>query len=175
MVYSAKVTTTPDPVDTWIDAWRTELPESVFASTELIRRILFLSAELEVVIRGRLTEFRLTPAEFDVLTALRCSGEPYRMKPNRIARVLMLSTGGTTNVTHRLVARGLVVREADPEDARSAWLRLTPEGVGIAERVAVAVGRATQSDFFDRAPTELVDRATDTLRELCTAFPRLRR
>ncbi|MET8978861.1 MarR family transcriptional regulator [Streptomyces sp. NPDC004539] len=168
------MTTTPDPVDTWIDAWRTELPESVFASTELTKRILFLSAELEAVMRRRLGDFQLTPAEFDVLTALRRSGEPYRMKPNRLARVLMLSTGGTTNVTHRLVARGLVEREADPEDARSTWLRLTPEGVDTAERAVVTVGQATQSDLFDGAPTELVDKATDTLRELFAASPRLR-
>ncbi|QNP76212.1 MarR family transcriptional regulator [Streptomyces roseirectus] len=125
--------------------------------------------------RRRLADFQLTPAEFDVLTALRRTGDPYRMKPNRLARALMLSSGGTTNVTHRLVARGLVVREADPEDARSTWLRLTPEGVDTAERAVVSVGEATQSDLFDGAPTDLVEKTTAALRELFAAAPRLRR
>ncbi|WP_455712173.1 hypothetical protein [Streptomyces canus] len=49
-------------------------------------------------------------------------GEPYRTKPNQLARSLMLSTGGTTNVPHRFVARGAVEREDDPADTRSTWL-----------------------------------------------------
>ncbi|WP_416967929.1 MarR family winged helix-turn-helix transcriptional regulator [Streptomyces sp. 4F14] len=169
------MTTTPDPVDTWIDSWRTELPESVLTSTELIKRILCLSAGLEAAMRRTLAEFQLTPAEFDVLTALRRSGEPYRMKPNRLARLLMLSTGGTTNVTHRLVARGYVVRVADPDDARSAWLHLTPEGVDIAGRAVLTVGRAVETDLFEGAPTDLVDQATHALRALFAEAPGLRR
>lgn len=169
------VTTKPDPVDTWLDSWRAELPESLFASTELTKRILFLSAGLDAAMRRALAEFQLTPAEFDVLTALRRSGEPYRMKPNHLARLLMLSTGGTTNVAHRLVARGYVVREADPEDARSAWIHLTPEGIDIAGRAVIAVGEAVQTDLFDGAPTERVDQATQALRDLSAEAPRLRR
>ncbi|MFM9443631.1 MarR family winged helix-turn-helix transcriptional regulator [Streptomyces acidiscabies] len=168
------MTTKPDRVDTWIDSWRAELPESVFASTELTERILSLSAGLDAAMRRALADFPLTPAEFDVLTALRRSGEPYRMKPNHLARLLMLSTGGTTNVAHRLVARGYVVREADPEDARSAWIHLTPEGIDVAGRAVVAVGEAVQTDLFEGVPTERVDQATQALRALSAEAPRPR-
>ncbi|MGW0949195.1 MarR family winged helix-turn-helix transcriptional regulator [Streptomyces sp. NPDC002623] len=85
----------------------------------------------------------------------------------------MLSTGGTTNVTHRLVARRLVERESDPADARSTWLRLTPDGVALAER-AVLANAAAHHALFEGAPTAVVDAATTALRDLLAACPGLR-
>ncbi|MEU6379124.1 MarR family transcriptional regulator [Streptomyces sp. NPDC046909] len=166
------MTTTPDPVDVWMDSWRTELPEVEHASSELTKRIMFMTSALDGVMRRELTELGLTPAEFDVLVALRRAGAPYRMKPNQLARSLMLSTGGTTNVTHRLVARGLVEREDDPDDARSTWLRLTPDGVALAER-SVLVSSAAHDALFEGVPAEIVEAATTALRELFAAVPGL--
>lgn len=94
------------------------------------------------------------------------------MKPNRLARSLMLSTGGTTNVTHRLVARHLVERENDPDDARSTWLRLTADGIALAER-AVLVNAAAHDALFEGVPAEVLEAATAALRELFAATPGL--
>lgn len=148
------------------------MPEVVFTSLELSKRIMFLSAALERVARLVLAELGLTVAEFDVLAALRRAGEPYRMKPKQLARSLMLSTGGTTNVTHRLVARGAVEREDDPADARSTWIRLTPDGIALAERAVLAIS-AEHDAFFQGVPTEVIDGATAALRDLVTACPAL--
>lgn len=166
------MTSKPDPVAAWMDAWRAELPAVEHPSTELSKRIMFLSAALDDVMRRELTELGLTAAEFDVLTALRRAGAPYRMKPNRLARALMLSTGGTTNVTHRLVARGTVERESDPGDARSSWLKLTPAGVELAER-AVLAASAAHEKFFAGLPEEQVRATTESLRRLFEAHPKL--
>lgn len=160
-------------MDAWLDAWRAELPDVLQPSSDLTKRILLLSGALDGVMRRELAEFELTPAEFDVLTALRRAGAPYRMKPNQLARSLMLSTGGTTNVTHRLVARGVVERERDPDDARSAWLRLTPDGVTLAGQAVIAVNAAVHADLFNGVPTEVIDAATAALRDLFTASPGL--
>lgn len=166
------VTTTPDPVNVWMDSWRSELPEVEHASSELTKRIMFAGGVLDGVMRRELTGLGLTAAEFDVLVALRRAGAPYRMKPNRLARSLMLSTGGTTNVTHRLVARHLVERENDPDDARSTWLRLTADGIALAER-AVLVNAAAHDALFEGVPAEVVEAATAALRELFAATPSL--
>ena len=72
-----------------MDSWRNELPEVERPSSELTKRIMFMSSTLDSVMRRELTELGLTPAEFDMLVALRRSGAPYRMKPNRLARSLM--------------------------------------------------------------------------------------
>lgn len=155
-----------------MQAWRAELPEILFASSELSKRIMFLSAALDRVTRRDLAEFGLTMAEFDVLVTLRRAGEPYRMKPNQLARSLMLSTGGTTNVTHRLVARGAVAREDDPADARSTWIRLTSDGIALAERAVLAVS-AEHDASFEGVPAEVIDAATVALRDLITSCPGL--
>ena len=155
-----------------MQAWRAELPEILFASSELSKRIMFLSAALDRVTRRDLAEFGLTLAEFDVLVTLRRAGEPYRMKPNQLARSLMLSTGGTTNVTHRLVARGAVEREDDPADARSTWIRLTADGSALAERAVLAIS-AEHDAFFEGVPAEVIDAATAALRDLIIACPAL--
>lgn len=87
-------------------------------------------------------------------------------------RSLLLSTGGTTNVTHRLVARGLVEREDDPDDARSTWLRPTPDGVALAER-SVLVSSAAHDALFEGVPAEIVEAATAALRVLFASVPGL--
>lgn len=155
-----------------MQAWRAELPEALFASSELNKRIMFLSTALDRVMRSDLAELGLTAAEFDVLVTLRRAGEPYRMKPNQLARSLMLSTGGTTNVIHRLVARGAVEREDDPDDARSTWIRLTPDGIALAGRAVIAVS-AEHDAFFEGVPAEVIEAATVALRDLITACPAL--
>ncbi len=155
-----------------MDSWRAELPEVERSSSELTKRIMFMSGVLDGVMRRELTELGLTPAEFDVLVTLRRSGTPYRMKPNQLARSVMLTTGGTTNVTHRLVARGVVEREDDPDDARSTWLRLTPDGVALAER-AVLANAAAHDALFDGVPAAAVEAATAALRELFAVSPSL--
>lgn len=165
---------TPDPVDAMLEGWRSELPTVLYPSAELAKRALFLARVLDGVLRGELAELGLTPAEFELLVSLRRVGAPYRMKPNQVSRSLLLSTGGTTNVAHRLVARGLVVRDDDPEDARSTWLRLTPEGVAMAER-AVLAATAEQDALFDGVPAEVLEAATTALRDLFAASPALRR
>jgi DNA-binding MarR family transcriptional regulator len=84
---------------------------------------------------------------------------PQSVKPNQLARSLMLSSGGATNVTHRLVSRGLIVRVGDPADARGTWLRLTPEGVKLAER-AVRANAAAHDALFRDMPSAVVEAAT---------------
>src|SRR5690349_3661011 len=90
--------TVADPVEQILTSWQAELPEVLGPTSELTKRILVLAGELGAATRRELPAFGLTGAEFDVLTALRRSGPPYRLKPNELSRALLLSTGGTSNV-----------------------------------------------------------------------------
>ena len=157
-----------DPVDELINAWKAELPEVLDPSSELTKRILVLAAELGATTRRELPGFGLTGAEFDVLTALRRSGKPYRLKPNELSRGLLLSTGGTSNVVNRLVAEGLVEREPDPDDGRSTLIRLTPKGIKLAEE-AVRATTAAHAELFARVPPAVLRAATKALRDLAAA------
>lgn len=162
-----------DQVDELIKAWQAELPVVLGPTSELAKRIMVLSGELAAVTKRELPAFGLTTAEFDVLTSLRRSGKPYRLKPNELSRSLLLSTGGTSNVVNRLVSGGLVEREADQDDGRSTLIRLTAKGVALAGEVVGAVS-AAHAELFDAVPDAVLRAATEALRELST-YTRTRR
>jgi len=160
-------------VEELIAAWRDELPDVLGPTMELTKRVLVLAGELNEATRRELPRFGLTPAEFDVLAALRRSGAPYRLKANELSRSLLLSTGGTSNIVNRLVGRGLVCREPDPGDGRSTLVALTDSGMKVAE-AAVRANSAAHADVFADLPPEVTRAATDVLREVFAIIDRSR-
>ncbi len=70
----------------------------------------------------------LTLAEFGVLEALHHKG---RMLLGEVQRSLLVSSGGVTYLVDRLEARGLVRREACPEDRRARYAALTDQGTAF--------------------------------------------
>ena len=154
-----------DKVDQLISAWQRELPSSLYPTTELTKRLMVLAGDLGEVTRRVLRSHDLTAAEFDVLATLRRAGTPYRMKPSDLSRSLLLSSGGTSNVTNQLAGRGLVVREADPDDGRGTQIRLTEQGIEAAER-AVQASAAAHDEMWSGLPPEQLQAAAEALRAL---------
>ncbi|HEX4252052.1 MAG TPA: MarR family transcriptional regulator [Pseudonocardia sp.] len=157
--------TRADLVDGMVAAWRTELPELDGLVLQLAKRAGRLTGLIDAVTVAELDRLGRTKADYEVLSRLRSAGAPYQLKPHELASELLLSSGGTTNVLHRLTAAGLLVRHADPADRRSVWVRLTPVGVRTAEEVALAVNRA-QAARLDRLPADAARDLADQLREV---------
>jgi DNA-binding MarR family transcriptional regulator len=154
-----------DRVDEVVDEWRVQLPDTVGPAMELGKRIHRLAGRLQEVVRAETAAVGLTPAEFDVLSALRRAGAPYALKPSELASGLLLTSGGISNVLRRLQQDGVIEREADAADARVAWVKLTPQGVAVAERVVRAVTKA-QARLFAPVPQRLQHDTIGHLREL---------
>ncbi|MEV5708840.1 MarR family transcriptional regulator [Actinoallomurus sp. NPDC052274] len=155
----------PDRVDAMLAAWRAEDPGVATLTLELTKRVGRLAALCAEAAQRALEEFGVTYAEFDVLATLRRSGRPYRLKPGTLAESSMLTTGGTSNILQRLGAAGLVRREPDPDDRRSTWVCLTPEGLELTNRIVAATGREHEALFG--GVTEETGRAlADLLREV---------
>lgn len=157
-----------DPVDRLVASWERELPEVLYPTSELAKRVMVLAGQLNEATRQVLRDLGLTTAEFDVIVSLRRMGSPYRQKPSDLSRNLLLSSGGTSNVTNQLVRRGLVVREPDPDDGRGTQIRLTPEGVALAEQ-AVKASSAAHNELWAGIPAETLAEATAALRKLFRA------
>lgn len=86
----------------------------------------------------------LTIAEFAIIEAL------YHLGPlllGELQRKILVSSGGVTYLVDRLENRGLVRREACPEDRRARYAALTPDGKRLMARIfpdhARAIERAT--------------------------------
>jgi DNA-binding MarR family transcriptional regulator len=169
-----QVARSPDPADELVAAWRAELPDVVGPETELVKRVTLLATTLGEAVDAVLPDLGLTPAEFDVLAALRRAGPPFARRPNDLTRALLLSSGGTSNVVNRLAARGLVARQPDPDDRRGTLVVLTADGVALAEE-AVRVSTAAHATVLAAVPEPVLAAAADALREVFASVGTIRR
>ncbi|WP_302893418.1 MarR family winged helix-turn-helix transcriptional regulator [Actinomadura luzonensis] len=163
----------PDEIDALVPRWEEAgMSPSLVATLELSKRAARLNLLFEQAVKAELAELGLTYAEFDVLVAL-SRAPASRMKPSELAKNLLLTSGGTSNVLQRLTAAGHVEREADTGDARSRWVRLTEEGRRTAAAALEVSGRVHE-EVTAGIPEETLRRAADALREVLAPLGRRR-
>ncbi|GAA1033609.1 MarR family transcriptional regulator [Virgisporangium ochraceum] len=158
-----------DVVDGIAAVWARELAAVSGLQFELSKRAARLSALFSERVNAELAKLGLTKAEYEILAVLRAAGAPYRLRPSDIGARLMLSSGGTSNLLRRLGEERLVEREADASDARSSWVRLSAEGVAVAEKAVLAASAAQQA-LLTRVPEERAEAANAALRDLLIAL-----
>ena len=154
-----------DHVDRLIEQWARERSDLELEPMAIIGRLGRLHALATRSIAEVFARHGLQIGEFDVLAALRRSGDPFIMKPSDLARVLMLSPAGMTNRVDRLEAAGWIERRADPDDRRSSLVKLTDDGRELVDR-AVTDHVANEARLLEPlSPTErtALDRALRTL------------
>jgi DNA-binding MarR family transcriptional regulator len=109
--------------------WARERPELPMLPVETIGRLLDAAARVtRDHMNPLLAEADLNVGEFDVLTPLRRSGEPYMLCPTQLYEAALISSGGMTNRLDRLERAGLVERRPNLKDRRGRQIALTPEG-----------------------------------------------
>ena len=118
----------PDEVDGLVAAWRRERPDLDVAPMEVLSRITRLAYRLDRYRAEAFGAHGLEAYEFDVLAALRRSGEPFSLSPGQLIRETLVTSGTMTNRVDRLATRGLVEREDHPDDRRGVLVRLTDAG-----------------------------------------------
>ncbi|WP_221585303.1 MarR family winged helix-turn-helix transcriptional regulator [Microbacterium sp. G2-8] len=158
-----------DEVDRIVGAWRAERPDLDFSPMEVLSRVDRLSHHLD---RARREAFRRTdiePWEWDVLSALRRSGDLFRLSPKQLLQQTLVSSGTMTNRIDRLLERGLVERSADPADRRGVLVTLTDEG---RTRVDAAITRLidAEADLLGSMSRTDQRRLGGLLRQLLVSF-----
>lgn len=117
-----------DEVDDLVAAWRRERPDLDVSPLEVLSRVTRLARHLDRARGQAFDAHGLETWAFDVLAALRRSGEPYELSPGRLLQQTLVTSGTMTNRIDRLVSAGLVERHPDPRDGRSVIVRLTDTG-----------------------------------------------
>ncbi|NUR88961.1 MAG: MarR family transcriptional regulator [Nonomuraea sp.] len=120
-----------DAIDVMLDQWRRERPDLDLDVMGVFARLALATRAVEGAVEEVFTRHGLRQGEFDVLAALRRSGEPYTLIPSELSAVLMMSRAGMTNRLDRLEAAGLVERALDQADRRSFRVSLTAAGLRV--------------------------------------------
>ena len=90
--------------------------------------------------RSRLmADYSLQHSDFDLLTALRRSPEPYLLTPTQLLDHMLISSGGLSKALCRLEAKGMISRRPSKEDGRVSSVQLTAKGKTIIEEIVVKV------------------------------------
>ena len=127
-----------DPVDRILAQWQRERPDLDVSPMGIIGRMGRLAKHLERALQETFAEFNLTVGEFDVLAALRRSGQPYQLSPTALFNALMVSSGTMTHRIDRLEQAALVRRIPDPSDRRGTLIVLTDQGFNLIEQAVAA-------------------------------------
>lgn len=93
-------------------------------------------------------EYGLTMPRYDVLATLMSAGG--RLGLSDLAASIVLSPSGISKLLDRMEQSGLVRREPDPVDARSAFAAITPRGLALAKRARTGHHEFLQHLFGDR-------------------------
>lgn len=154
-------------VDRIIAAWRAELPDVDVTPLAVFSRLSRLARHLELARRAVFAELHLDVWEFDVLSALRRSGDPYELSPGSLVEQTLVTSGTMTNRIDRLVGRGYVERHRDATDGRGVRVRLTEagkhsvdtalEGLAAYERTSLMSLEASSQEELARLLQTLLD------------------
>ncbi|MDR6986008.1 DNA-binding MarR family transcriptional regulator [Paenarthrobacter nitroguajacolicus] len=124
-----------DAVDMILEQWNKERPDVDVSSMGVLGRLNRASRLASLDVQKFMNQFGLEPWEFDVLATLRRSAAEAPLTPGRLASLTMIGSAAMTNRVDRLVSRGLVHRETNPENRRQLLISLTPEGLALVDDV----------------------------------------
>jgi DNA-binding MarR family transcriptional regulator len=116
--------------------WARERPDLPMLPVETVGRLLDAAARVtRDHMNPLLAEAGLQIGEFDVLTPLRRSGQPYMLSPTQLYEAALISSGGMTDRLDRLERAGLVERRPDPNDRRGRQIALTAAGKRVIDDI----------------------------------------
>ncbi|PZS19243.1 MAG: MarR family transcriptional regulator [Pseudonocardiales bacterium] len=157
-----------DEVDEIVAAWRRERPDLDVAPLEVLSRVSRLAAVLDERRADAFVEHGLQAHEFDVLAALRRSGQPFELTAGELCALTHVTSGTMTSRLDKLSDRAFVSRHPDPTDGRLVRVRLTPMGRRRIDAAFCAL-LDTEHDLLARLPESAREPLVAALRDLLLA------
>lgn len=157
-----------DEVDAIIEAWRRERPDLDVSPLAVLSRVSRLADVLDERRASAFVEHGLQAYEFDVLAALRRSGEPFELTAGELGTLTHVTSGTMTSRLDKLSARRFVTRHPDPTDGRIVRVRLTSVGRKRVDAAFAALLRGEQ-DLLAALSQDQHAELADALRVLLVA------
>jgi DNA-binding MarR family transcriptional regulator len=138
-----------DIIDELQSDWNVQRPDLDAEAMGVVLRIQTLAKLLGEQVSDCLRDFDLQWWQYDVLSALRRRGRPYRMAATELADATRLTSGAMTNRIDRLEESGLVRRLEDPQDRRRVLVQLSRKGLRVVEDATAARFQAATEALQD--------------------------
>jgi DNA-binding MarR family transcriptional regulator len=122
-----------DAVDEIQAEWHALRPDLDLDAIGVVGRVLRSAARIVHHSDDVLAAHGLTRGEFDILAALRRSGQP--MSPGELRTISLATAPSTTKRLKGLELRRLVDRTTNPSDGRGALIGLTASGRALVDEV----------------------------------------
>lgn len=122
-----------DAIDRIQAQWRAVRPDLDSSPIGIFGRLSRASRAAEARMHETFALHGIDRSAFDVLVTLRREGEPYRMSARELQDLTLVTSAAVAQRVNRLEERGLVRRQAHPNDARVTDIQLTPEGFAIVD------------------------------------------
>jgi DNA-binding MarR family transcriptional regulator len=119
--------------------------------------------------RGLKERFGLPLADYEVLARLAEVPEGERIRMQELARMVLLSKSGLSQLFTRLERRGLVQRLGDPENLRVTYAILTEEGREALERARPAFLKEIEERFAGHLNKEEMRTIRQAMRKVIKA------
>lgn len=158
-----------DFVDDVLDQWRAQRPDLDPAPLSVLARLTRIARRVTRRLDETLKDYGVLHADLDILATLRRAGPPYELTLSEIARWMLAGNSTMTSRLDRLVAAGLADRRQNPENRRTALIRLTPAGLALVDE-AVAAELAAQETLVSGLSGEEQRELADLLRRLCRSM-----
>ena len=154
-----------DEVDAIVAAWQRERPDLDVSPLQVMSRLDRLAGVLGERRAEIFAVHGLRRHEFDVLAALRRSGEPFQLTAGELAVRTYVTSGTMTSRLDGLTSRGLVVRSPDTVDGRLVVVALTPAGREIVDHAFGAL-LETERELLAPLPPDTITPLAAALRAL---------
>ncbi|MGW7533061.1 MarR family winged helix-turn-helix transcriptional regulator [Amycolatopsis sp. NPDC054798] len=158
-----------DFVDDVLDQWRAQRPDLDPAPLSVLARLTRIARRVTRRLDETLKDYGVLHADLDILATLRRAGPPYELTLSEIARWMLAGNSTMTSRLDRLVAAGLADRRQNPENRRTALIRLTPAGLALVDE-AVAAELAAQETLVSGLSGKEQRELADLLRRLCRSM-----
>jgi len=123
-----------DSVDRILQQWAAVKPELDVSAMGVLGRLSRVTRLLERAQSDLYDTHDLQPGEFDILaTLLRSDAGKRGLTAGALTASAMVTSGAITNRLDRLVAKGLISREVDPDNRRTVRVALTQRGSEVVE------------------------------------------
>ncbi|MFC9245664.1 MarR family winged helix-turn-helix transcriptional regulator [Streptomyces sp. NPDC057136] len=158
-----------DAIAAIVEQWKRERPDLDAAPMLVMGRLFRLTDALDQRLRPPFQAAGLGGGDFDVLAALRRSGEPYALSAGELSRTVLVTTGAISKRVDRLEARGLVSRSVAESDSRGRLVTLTAEGSELTDEL-IAVHLDNQRRLLSGLSADEQTRLGDLLERLASTL-----